>query len=126
MRENFCLSILTCVLRKTYGKSICILPSCLIVVYYRFYVNAQCTLSRDSEKRGLQVHSLRGGRDCVSVRSGIFLSTHRSRKCTQNIIDVCAQRACRVIGCRKLTCERSGNTHAHTHIAFSITSHPRF
>lgn len=44
---------------------------------------------------------------CASSRSGILLST-RTRN-TRNIIDVCAPRVCRVIGRRKLTCERPGN-----------------
>lgn len=49
----------------------------------------------------------RRGIGCASSRSGILLST--CSRNTRNIIDVCAPRACRVIGRRKLTCERPGN-----------------
>jgi len=67
-------------------------------------------VSISTRKRGCGVR-WRGGqtkweRDWFS-RSGILLST-RTRN-TRNIIDVCASRACRVIGRRKLTCERPGN-----------------
>lgn len=47
------------------------------------------------------------GVGCAFSRSGILLST--CSRNTWNIIDVCAPRACRVIGRRKLTCERPGN-----------------
>lgn len=79
--------------------------------YYTLFSNARCestTFARiDIEEKRERDATGGGGVERPADRE--FCSRPALETRSRNIIDVCAPRACRVIGRRKLTCEQPGN-----------------